>query len=325
MNLYRILGVSEYANDQQIRQAYRTLAKRYHPDLNPGDARAAEKFKEVASAYEVLSDPILRSNYDKKRLRESLYSPGPFFAASDNQKNKTQTATDRRAKYSEATWEWAETKRKRRLLEHFTRRRKIFVAMVITFVLFITAAFWFDNWVQEQRKEFAAERELERYEQLNATDGPKGNRSIVNFDSPFDKLFGPGVYDDFSPHSIMVLSPPQPTVICLVEERPPWRTIRNEYLEANSWIVLRDIPAGTYFFKINTGFRWNTQSRNGVGGFTKDDSFYISAEPSVKLYSPAGTSIPVADTLSLNPLHHHFTPIKPDVFFARELTRDPRK
>jgi curved DNA-binding protein CbpA len=327
INLYRILGVSEYATDQQIRQAYRTLAKRYHPDLNPGDARAAEKFKEVASAYEVLSDPILRSGYDKKRLRESLYTPGPFFAASNNQKNKTQTAADRRAKYSEATWEWAETKRNRRNLAHYIRRRKIFVAMIISFVAFVWGAFWFDNWVKEQRKQSLAEAELAFYEQMNSASAKKQAGYISNFDSPFDTLFGTGVYDDFSPHSIMVLSPPQPSVICLVEDRPPWRTIRNEYLEANAWIVLRDIPAGTYFFKINTGYRWNAQVRNGgiaCGGFTYENKFYLSGEPAVKLYSPAGTSTPVTDTLSLNPLHHRFTPIKADVFFAKESATDPR-
>lgn len=328
INLYRILGVSEYATDQQIRQAYRTLAKRYHPDLNPGDARAADKFKEVASAYEVLSDPILRSNYDKKRLRESLYTPGPFFAGSDNQKNKSQTAADRRAKYSQATWEWAEQKRSHRQLSHFLRRRKIFVAMVITFVLFVTAAIWFDTWVEEQQKQFAAKQELEMLEQMASPEAKKNSGYISNFDSPFDSVFGAGIYDDFSPHSIMVLSPPQPSVICLVENRAPWRTIRNEYLEGSSWIVLRDIPAGSYFFKINTGYRWNMQVKNGgknCGGFTKENAFFISSDPPVQLFSPAGTNTPVADTLSLNPLHHNFTPIKPEVFFARELTRDPRK
>lgn len=63
-NYYDILGVSKTASDEEIKKAYRSLAKKYHPDLNPGDSSAAEKLKEVNEAYEVLSDKQKRSNYD---------------------------------------------------------------------------------------------------------------------------------------------------------------------------------------------------------------------------------------------------------------------
>lgn len=63
-NYYEILGVSKTASDDEIKKAYRGLAKKYHPDLNPGDNAAAEKLKEVNEAYEVLSDKQKRSNYD---------------------------------------------------------------------------------------------------------------------------------------------------------------------------------------------------------------------------------------------------------------------
>ena len=62
---YGILGVSKTASDDEIKKAYRSMAKKYHPDLNPGDASAAEKLKEVNEAYEVLSDKQKRSNYDQ--------------------------------------------------------------------------------------------------------------------------------------------------------------------------------------------------------------------------------------------------------------------
>jgi len=61
---YSILGVSKTATDDEIKKAYRSLAKKYHPDLNQGSAEAAEKLKEVNEAYEVLSDKTKRSNYD---------------------------------------------------------------------------------------------------------------------------------------------------------------------------------------------------------------------------------------------------------------------
>lgn len=62
---YDILGVSKDASESEIKSAYRKLAKKYHPDLNPGDQQAAEKFKEINEAYEALSDPQKRANYDR--------------------------------------------------------------------------------------------------------------------------------------------------------------------------------------------------------------------------------------------------------------------
>lgn len=62
---YEILGVSKDADEKEIKSAYRKLAKKYHPDLHQGDDAAAEKFKEVSEAYEVLSDKDKRNKYDK--------------------------------------------------------------------------------------------------------------------------------------------------------------------------------------------------------------------------------------------------------------------
>lgn len=62
---YEILGVSRDATEKEIKQAYRRLVRRYHPDLNPGDEQAGERFKEVQEAYEVLSDPEKRQLYDR--------------------------------------------------------------------------------------------------------------------------------------------------------------------------------------------------------------------------------------------------------------------
>ena len=63
-NYYEILGVDRKATDAEIKAAYRKLVKQYHPDLHPGDANAAAKFKEVNEAHEVLSDSQKRAKYD---------------------------------------------------------------------------------------------------------------------------------------------------------------------------------------------------------------------------------------------------------------------
>ncbi len=58
---YEILGISKSATDDEIKKAYRRMAKQYHPDANPGNKEAEDKFKEVNEAYSILSDP------DKKK------------------------------------------------------------------------------------------------------------------------------------------------------------------------------------------------------------------------------------------------------------------
>ena len=62
---YEVLGVDKNADDAAIKKAYRQLAKKYHPDTNPGDAEAEAKFKEASEAYAVLSDAEKRRQYDQ--------------------------------------------------------------------------------------------------------------------------------------------------------------------------------------------------------------------------------------------------------------------
>ncbi|MFN4032433.1 MAG: molecular chaperone DnaJ [Fimbriimonadales bacterium] len=86
---YQILGVSRNADEKEIKSAYRKLARKYHPDVNPGDKAAEEKFKQINEAYQVLSDPEKRAAYDRygeqwqayQRMREQYgenFQPGGF-------------------------------------------------------------------------------------------------------------------------------------------------------------------------------------------------------------------------------------------------------
>lgn len=68
---YEILGLSKSASDNEIRSAFRKLAKKYHPDVNPGDSEAEAKFKEITKAYDILGDPEKRKAYDSGAMNEN--------------------------------------------------------------------------------------------------------------------------------------------------------------------------------------------------------------------------------------------------------------
>src|ERR1051325_8079980 len=77
-DLYGTLGVSKTASQEEIKKAYRKLARQHHPDANPGDAAAEERFKEVQQAYDVLSDPEKRKQYDRFGSANGRGGPAGF-------------------------------------------------------------------------------------------------------------------------------------------------------------------------------------------------------------------------------------------------------
>jgi molecular chaperone DnaJ len=74
-DFYQVLGVPDTASQAEIKKAYRRLAKRYHPDANPNDTGAAERFKDISEAHNVLSDPDKRKQYDRMRKLGAFDSP----------------------------------------------------------------------------------------------------------------------------------------------------------------------------------------------------------------------------------------------------------
>lgn len=81
-DFYEILGVSKDASEAELKKTYRSLARKYHPDANPGDAKAEARFKEISEAYTVLSDKAQRAEYDQIR---AMRAGGPRFTSGGGQ------------------------------------------------------------------------------------------------------------------------------------------------------------------------------------------------------------------------------------------------
>ena len=74
---YTTLGVGRNASAEDLKKAYRRLAKKFHPDLNPGNKTTEQQFKEVTGAYELLSDPEKRARYDRGEIDETGAEKAP--------------------------------------------------------------------------------------------------------------------------------------------------------------------------------------------------------------------------------------------------------
>lgn len=89
MDHYAVLGVHRHSSDQQIREAYLKLVRKYHPDVDPGDPAGKERFLEIQQAFDVLGDPVRRTEYDRsasptttpKDRSRKAYSAAEYFAA----------------------------------------------------------------------------------------------------------------------------------------------------------------------------------------------------------------------------------------------------
>ena len=103
---YGLLGVSRGASEEDVRKAYRRLAREYHPDANPGDIKSEERFKEIQQAYEILSNPNKRREYDgRSRPTSRKRRPGSSSKATRGSRKTTTSASGSRDGGREINWQ----------------------------------------------------------------------------------------------------------------------------------------------------------------------------------------------------------------------------
>ncbi|MEZ5306781.1 MAG: J domain-containing protein [Pyrinomonadaceae bacterium] len=95
VNYYKLLNLSSNASTAQIKSAYRRLAHKKHPDLNPGDDALSREFAEIAKAYKVLSNPTKRARYDRERLKKQFSSKSIFDSDNVHARRARQMAYER--------------------------------------------------------------------------------------------------------------------------------------------------------------------------------------------------------------------------------------
>ncbi len=113
MDYYETLGVSKTATADEIKKAYRTLAFKYHPDRNKGNAEAEEKFKQISAAYDVLGDETKRRNYDLGYSTESSYG------SSNQQYQRQYQYTYQNPFGDENFWNWFQGAKYQNEKEHY--------------------------------------------------------------------------------------------------------------------------------------------------------------------------------------------------------------
>jgi len=282
-NYYIVLGVKSTAGIEEIKAAFRELAKKYHPDKNPGNKAAEEYFKEIQEAYMVLSNPEKKRNYDLKMM----YGAAPKSKAQNTAHgrytgNAYQYAQQQAGAKNNFQFNNIKSNPKHKPEERYQVMVSVGIAMLLLYFIISYSA---SSSKKQERQPFSLENEeliKEKIEKMmrgeTKSETNENTSQISNFESPYTKYFGEEVYIDGNKNSIKISNSSQSeAVVCLVENKRPYKTIRNQYMNAGATFKMNEVPNGSYFLKVFYGHNWDTSitflNNKFKGGFKEQIAF----------------------------------------------------
>lgn len=272
-NYYIVLGVSNTAGFEEIKAAYRELAKKYHPDKNPGNKAAEDFFKEVQQAYAVLSNPEKRRKYDLKFSYNSAQGKTTRSSYTQYSGNAYQYA-QQQAQFKQRTKNTVKPKQpsKPDKSENYYILISVGIAMILLYFIISYSG-------EQKTVPVITNSTEENFPTKMKNEAP----AISNFDSPYSNYFGEEVAEFESKNSIIINnSNNSEAVVCLVFIGNPDKTIRNQYMNAGTTFKMNNIPDGNYFLKIYFGNEWDQEKKlyndSITGGFKNELGFVILNE-----------------------------------------------
>ncbi|MCW3103314.1 MAG: integrase [Bacteroidetes bacterium] len=329
-NYYIVLGVPNTASFEEIKAAYRELAKKFHPDKNPGNKAAEDFFKEVQQAYAVLSNPEKRKKFDLKfsygttrpeaSTKKASYTP-PYSG------NAYQYA-QQQAQYRQQQHARPNPQPKPKAKPDKSENHYILISVGIALVLLYFIISYSSSKPQPSGK-LSPKDSAMLYrtftEPAEREESVKIDEPISTFESPYTTYFGEERYDTDSKNSISISnSGNSEAVVCLVDSKAPHRTLRNQYIPLGGTFKMNNIPDGSYFLRIYFGNGWDPGKTfhdiSIKGGFKKGLGFFTmnnGRESLVMHQQQVGTSTSYSSfEISINPYEEEdLKPITEEEFF----------
>jgi len=285
-NYYIVLGVKNTATFEEIKSAYRELAKKYHPDKNPNNKAAEDFFKEVQQAYAVLSNPEKRKKFDL----QFSYANRPKQQTTQSKQYTYQQYTGNAYQYAQQQAQYRQQPRpnaqqRKRSKPDKSENHYILISVGVALVL-LYAIMSYSSKSGNKRQDIvnpyysrladSLKQYTKVYEAASGRNKAEEEPAIHNFDSPYSSFFGEEISDPDSKNSITINNGnTMEVVVCLVNSDN--KTIRNQYMPVSTTFKMNNIPDGRYSIKVLFGNTWSAKQTflNGKikGGFLADVEF----------------------------------------------------
>ena len=269
---YEILGVSKNATQDQIKTAYRKLAKIHHPDKNPGNKIAEEKFRQIKEAYEILSDPGKKLTFDvNTENRNNQHSNKNKYK---NYQNYTQEELQRRRYYQQHYANEYNKKREREVINeqkkyNETRTIILLVPIALALVFFIINIY---NHSTTEKKKTQTPYTEKKTDEIRLSEIPN---VFKTGDEPYSFLFEKSTVDKLSKDVVVLRNNLDNDAVIFVKDSVH-KIIRHYYLDKNIEFFLEFLPEEKLYLALQTGENLNCHfnEKNKIPIFCKNAKFY---------------------------------------------------